>query len=73
MPTEDMHSRSDVTKPRSARRGRSVPVDELPPRVRDRLSDELIDESLAGPRTRDEIVRPRGLLADLTRQLVEGR
>jgi hypothetical protein len=38
---------------------RSVPVDELPPEVRDRLSDELIDELLAGARTEEEIVGPR--------------
>jgi putative transposase len=49
----------------------SVPVDELPSAVRDRLSDELIDELLAGARTEDEIVGPGGLLADLTRRLVE--
>jgi hypothetical protein len=39
--------------------------------VRDRLSDELIDELLAGARTEEEIVGPGGLLADLTRRLVE--
>jgi putative transposase len=44
---------------------------ELPPEVRDRLSDELIDELLAGARTEEEIVGPGGLLADLTRRLVE--
>jgi len=44
---------------------------ELPPDVRDRLSDELIDELLAGARTEEEIVGPGGLLADLTRRLVE--
>jgi putative transposase len=48
-----------------------VPVDELPPGVRDRLSDELVDELLAGARTEEEIVGPGGLLADLTRRLVE--
>ena len=59
----------DAGAPRPARG--SVPVDELPPRVRDRLSDELIDELLAGARTEEEIVGPCGLLADLTRRLVE--
>src|SRR5919112_5051724 len=49
----------------------AVPVDELPRGVRDRLSDELIDELLAGVRTEEEIVGPGGLLADLTRRLVE--
>jgi putative transposase len=56
-----------------ARRSRpgSVAGDELPAGVRDRLSDELIDELLAGARTEEEIVGPGGLLADLTRRLVE--
>ena len=55
-----------------ARRPRgSVPVDELSPGVREQLSDELIDELLAGARTEQEIVGPGGLLADLTRRLVE--
>jgi putative transposase len=49
----------------------SMPVDELLPGVRDRLSDELVDELLAGARTEEEIVGPGGLLADLTRRLVE--
>jgi putative transposase len=92
MPTEDKHSRTDVTKKRARagvergepggraelsagapRRapGPPVPVDEVPPAVRDRLSDELIDELLAGARTEEEIVGPGGLLADLTRRLVE--
>ena len=44
---------------------------ELPPEVRDQLGDELIDELLAGARTEEEIVGPGGLLADLTRRLVE--
>ena len=49
----------------------SVPGGELPPAVRDRLSDELIDELLAGARTEEELVGSGGLLADLTRRLVE--
>ena len=49
----------------------SVAVDELPLGVRDRLSDGLVDELLAGARTEEEIVGPGGLLADLTRRLVE--
>src|SRR3954467_5542379 len=36
-----------------------------------RLADEVIDELLAGARTEEEIVGPVGLLADLTRRLVE--
>jgi putative transposase len=49
----------------------SVSADELPSGVGDRLSDELVDELLAGARTEEEIVGPGGLLADLTRRLVE--
>jgi putative transposase len=48
-----------------------VLVGDLPAAVRERLSDELIDELLAGARTEEEIVGPGGLLADLTRRLVE--
>jgi hypothetical protein len=36
-----------------------------------RLSDEVIDELLAGARTEEEIAGPGGLLAQLTKQLVE--
>jgi putative transposase len=50
------------------RRVRSV-VGELP--GVDALSDELIDELLAGARTEQEIVGPGGLLAALTKRLVE--
>jgi putative transposase len=42
-------------------------VGDLPREVRERLSDEL----LAGARSEQEIVGPGGLLADLTRRLVE--
>jgi putative transposase len=59
----------DAGAPRPPR-GSAV-VDELPPGVRDQLGDELIDELLAGARTEEEIVGPGGLLADLTRRLVE--
>jgi putative transposase len=55
----------------AARRVPGMPADELPPGVRDRLSDELIDELLAGARSEEELVGPGGLLADLTRRLVE--
>jgi putative transposase len=55
----------------AARPPEGPPLPELPPEVRDRLSDELIDELLAGARTEEEIVGPGGLLADLTRRLVE--
>jgi putative transposase len=43
----------------------------LPDEVRDRLSDELIDGLLAGARTEEEIVGPGGVLAQLTKRLVE--
>jgi transposase-like protein len=46
-------------------------ADRLPEEVRERLSDELIDELLAGARSEEEIVGPGGLLADLTKRLVE--
>jgi putative transposase len=55
----------------AARPSQGSPFVELPAEVRDRLSDELIDELLAGARTEEEIVGPGGLLADLTRRLVE--
>ena len=59
----------DAGAPRPARG--SDAVDQLAPCVRERLSDELIDELLAGARTEEEIVGAGGLLADLTRRLVE--
>src|SRR5712691_6823363 len=43
----------------------------LPDEVRDRLADEVIDELLAGARTEEEIVGPGGVLAQLTKRLVE--
>ena len=36
-----------------------------------KLPDELVDELLAGARTEEEIVGPGGLLAQLTKRLVE--
>src|SRR5206468_1701224 len=39
--------------------------------VRDRVADEVIDELLAGARTEEEIVGPGGVLAQLTKRLVE--
>jgi putative transposase len=44
---------------------------ELPREVRDRLADEVIDGLLAGARTEEEIVGPGGVLAQLTKWLVE--
>jgi putative transposase len=61
-------ARDAGARPRA--RGSAV-VDELGPDVRDRLSDELIDELLAGAQTEEELVGPGGLLADLMRRLVE--
>lgn len=37
----------------------------------ERISDELIDELLAGASTEEEIAGPGGLLADLVKRLVE--
>jgi putative transposase len=39
--------------------------------MRDKLPDELVDELLAGANTEEEIVGPGGLLARLTKRLVE--
>ena len=58
-------------RPAGAARPPRGSLDGLPPEVREQLSDELIDELLAGARTEEEIVGPGGLLADLTRRLVE--
>src|SRR5262245_46111846 len=44
---------------------------ELPDEVRERLSDEVIDQLLAGARTEEEIVGSGGVLAQLTKRLVE--
>ena len=43
----------------------------FPDAIRDRLADEVIDELLAGARTEEEIVGPGGVLAQLTKRLVE--
>ena len=37
----------------------------------DRISDEVVDELLAGAQTEQEIAGPGGLLAQLTKRLVE--
>src|SRR6476620_5245574 len=54
-----------------ARPGRGSPRLELPQEFRDRLSDEVIDELLAGARSEEEIVGAGGVLAQLTKRLVE--
>src|SRR5919201_1763875 len=55
----------------AARPQQGPPPVELPQEVRDRLSDEVIDELLAGARTEEEIVGPGGVVAQLTKRLVE--
>jgi putative transposase len=44
---------------------------ELSVEVLERLSDEVLDQLLAGARTEEEIVGPGGVLAQLTKRLVE--
>ena len=56
---------------RAERPAGGAPMPELPQEVRDRLSDEVIDELLAGARTEEEIVGSGGVLAQLTKRLVE--
>jgi putative transposase len=51
--------------------GAAIPDLELSQAVRDRLSDEVIDELLAGARSEEEIVGPGGVLAQVTKRLVE--
>src|SRR6516165_6133758 len=46
-------------------------IDGLEPGLRERLPDALIDELLAGAKTEEEIAGPGGLLAALTKRLVE--
>jgi putative transposase len=44
---------------------------ELPPELREQLSDVVVDQLLAGARSEEEIVGPGGVLALLTKRLVE--
>jgi hypothetical protein len=46
-------------------------VGDLPRDVRELLSDDVVDELLAGARGEEEIVGPGGLLSQLTKRLVE--
>ena len=46
-------------------------IDGLALGLRERLPDAVVDELLAGARTEQEIVGPGGLLAELTKRLVE--
>jgi putative transposase len=48
-----------------------APASELPLELREQLSDELVDRLLAGARSEEEIVGPGGVLAQLTKRLVE--
>src|SRR5258708_27690029 len=58
---------------RSDRDGGVTPheLEGFPPELRERLGDELIDQLLAGAKTQEEIVGPGGVLAQLTKRLVE--
>src|SRR5262249_45908260 len=60
---------------REPRRGAQRPAGgasvEISGAVRDRLSDEVMDGLLAGARTEEEIVGRGGVLAHLTKRLVE--
>ena len=72
-----------ATPPRTQRRSRlsSGLVDDAVERARlremvkrrdgERITDEVIDELLAGASTEEEIAGPGGLLAELTKRLVE--
>src|ERR1700684_3222857 len=44
---------------------------DVPDDIRRKLSDDVVDELLAGARTEEEIVGPGGLLSQLTKRLVE--
>jgi transposase-like protein len=55
----------------AARSPQGRPPVPLPREVRDRFSDEVIDELLAGARSEEEIVGPGGVLVRLTKRLVE--
>jgi putative transposase len=76
---EGSEGRAAVTRSepvgRAERDGGAMPgglaLEGLLPELRERLGDELIDELLAGARTEEEIVGPAGVLAQLTRRLVE--
>jgi putative transposase len=60
---------------RTDRDGGAMPhelaVEGLPAELRERLGDELIDQLLVGATTQEEIVGPGGVLAQLTKRLVE--
>jgi putative transposase len=46
-------------------------LDSVPDRIRRQLPDEVVDQLLAGARSEEEIVGPGGLMAQLTRRVVE--
>jgi len=71
VPVGEMLSPEIVEQALAQERARRVAAERLPAEVRGRLSDELIDELLAGRRGEAEIVGPDGLLGELTKRLVE--
>jgi putative transposase len=46
-------------------------LDSVPDRIRRQLPDEVIDQLLAGAKSEEEIVGPGGLMAQLTKRVVE--
>jgi putative transposase len=56
---------------RAERPAGGAPTTELPLELREQLSDEVIDRLLAGACSEEEIVGPGGVLAQLTKRLVE--
>jgi putative transposase len=68
-------ARREPPRGRAQRRAGAVrrpdPGPELGERVREVLSDEVIDELLAGARTEEDITGPGGLLGQLTKRMVE--
>src|SRR6266516_5130298 len=56
---------------RAKRPAGGAPTVEFPLGLRERLADGVIDQLLAGARSEEEIVGPGGVLARLTRRLVE--
>ena len=65
-------ARSEPPRGRAQRRaGAAREPDGLGDRVKDLLPDEVIDELLAGARTEQEIAGQGGLLAQLTKRMLE--
>ena len=70
---DHLRARYDLLKDGDGQQAVTVPheLEGLPPEWRERLRDELIDQLLDGARTQEEIVGPGGVLAQLTKRLVE--